>query len=315
MIAAAAAAMVGGAYATTGCCDDVGNDPAAECNAYVYSLTINVKGPFATKSVKKNGCTGYYLDNGSRTINGYMWTCCNPCEDQVNGGEAWQMTLWDKTAKTALLNGVSANGGTEEWTASYEWVVAGLGKESVTSDKFPTKVAARADLNAKVAAIDAGHAIDDAKVTFAGEKTGKAEWVDYTLAGFDFRYGKTANNYTAWGIIPVEAADIDGNYDANIGTLTSIGLYGGLNFVMTGAWNAKEYRPKSLSGTVMGEMNSVINCNDFGDIAAACDDFETWCDYALNIQYFVPVTGTIKAAYVSKLKTSLRNTVPAYDRN
>ena len=109
MIATAAIALgASGAYATEGCC---GIDPttSAECKANVYQLKMTLK-TLVPKTVTKNGCKGLYFEQGTRTIDGYIWTCCDPCG--IGGGvdqavvEPYQITLWEKAAQAGILNGV-----------------------------------------------------------------------------------------------------------------------------------------------------------------------------------------------------------------
>jgi len=104
MIAAAAAAMIGGAYATDVCTDeDVGS---WDTGCLVYDLQIKVK-TLAPKKLKckGDGCsdcgsTLYYLDNASRKFKGYIWFCNDYCWD-VN--DTPYIVLWDANTKTPVV--------------------------------------------------------------------------------------------------------------------------------------------------------------------------------------------------------------------
>ena len=91
MVAAAAAAMTAGAFATV--CDDTGYD-----SCIAYDMTLKLK----TLGAKKMTCKidggvcddvikekVYFLDNVTRTFKGYVWSCEYAC-----GGE-FNIVLWD----------------------------------------------------------------------------------------------------------------------------------------------------------------------------------------------------------------------------
>ena len=104
MIAAAAAAMIGGAYATDVCTDE---SEAGGVDCLVYDLQIKVKtlapkyGNCKTKSGCSDGCSEiYYLDNTSRTLKGYIWFCDDECWE---ADDPAHIVLWDATAKTYVV--------------------------------------------------------------------------------------------------------------------------------------------------------------------------------------------------------------------
>ena len=105
MIAAAAAAMIGGVYATDVCTDE--GDLVSHC--LVYDLQIKVKTltpKYGYCKSKANKCSQgecselYYLDNTSRTLKGYIWFCEDDCWDMDT--EAY-VVLWDAKSKTAII--------------------------------------------------------------------------------------------------------------------------------------------------------------------------------------------------------------------
>ena len=103
MIAAAAAAMVGGAFASL--CDD---EPAvAGCAVYNVKFTLKT---LDAKLFKTKGTTGdcsstpglkcVYLDNATRTIDGIIWDCDASCGTlNIN---AMKVALWEAKSKTGI---------------------------------------------------------------------------------------------------------------------------------------------------------------------------------------------------------------------
>lgn len=120
MIAAAAAAMVGGAYAAF--CDD---EPAAApetCDCFVYDVKLKVK-TLAPKAITvkeefdceddESYCIAYYK-SATRTFDGLLWNCCGACED-FEGGD-YNIVMWEKKQKQAVLGlyDAAAKGSTEQ---------------------------------------------------------------------------------------------------------------------------------------------------------------------------------------------------------
>jgi len=104
MIAAAAAAMVGGAYAKCG-----------DAACLVYDLKFNLK-TLGTKSLTCKDLCGdsraYYLDTVTRTLQGYAWSCEYDCE---NAPEL-TVAIWEPKAQLGwvLLGSdteIAVNGG------------------------------------------------------------------------------------------------------------------------------------------------------------------------------------------------------------
>ena len=103
MIAAAAAAMIGGAFAE---CSDFDG-----CIAYDLTMSLKTLGP--KKLVCKADCkkcgeedtTVAYLDNVSHSIKGVIWACdwvCD-CEEGGSGTGTWLAAIYDTTAKKAII--------------------------------------------------------------------------------------------------------------------------------------------------------------------------------------------------------------------
>jgi hypothetical protein len=106
MIAAAAAAMIGGAYATDVCTDE-GDVAGVDCLVYDLKISVKTLAPkYGACKGKKSGCSDgscseiYYLDNTSRTLKGYIWFCEDECwtiDDEPH------IVLWDTKAKTFVV--------------------------------------------------------------------------------------------------------------------------------------------------------------------------------------------------------------------
>ena len=104
MIAAAAAAMIGGAFAE---CSDFDG-----CIAYDLTMSIKTLGP--KKLVCKAECKSCgeedtivaYLDNVTQSIKGVIWACdwvCD-CEEGGSGEGTWLAAIYDTTAKKAIIS-------------------------------------------------------------------------------------------------------------------------------------------------------------------------------------------------------------------
>ena len=101
MIAAAAAAMVGGAFADL--CDDTIN---SDCGAWKVNFTLKTLVPKRTVC-KSGGCADcsdsskecvFYYEQGTRKIQGYIWGCDSNCFDD---GSDYFYTLWEPAFKFA----------------------------------------------------------------------------------------------------------------------------------------------------------------------------------------------------------------------
>ena len=305
MIAAAAIAAVTGAYATEGCC---GVDPTttAECKANVYKVKMTLK-TLVPKTIKKSGCEGLYFEQGTRTIDGYIWTCCDPCG--VEAGvpptdvQSYQITLWEKAAKAGILSGVGESN-SDGYTVTVTYEVAGVEYTKVLDGTF-----AQADVAQAV--IDFLATIPGA--TRKGVKTnlvaGNHRYVDEPLGSSwntdtDLcRFSKTANKVAVQFEVAGTGTPATG-VDATMYQLAAAGF---------GTFDKKSRAIKSVSGNVVGTLPSLDHCDDYAEVAGMCDDFETWCDYTSGVEMMVPAFGTWTAKYVKKMGT-IRSSVPVYNR-
>ena len=118
MIAAATAAMIGGAFAAAcdeaevritanGVCDDaeIGGYISENCSVWDFTITLKTLAP--KKMTCKGDCTTCgekttitYLDNATRKLTGYAWTCEEECFE--NSDEVF-VTLWEKANKTVIV--------------------------------------------------------------------------------------------------------------------------------------------------------------------------------------------------------------------
>ena len=309
MIAAAAITAVTGVYATEGCC---GVDPTttAECKANVYQVKMTLK-TLVPKTIKKSGCEGLYFEQGTRTIDGYIWTCCDPCG--VEGGvqptevQPYQITLWEKAAKVGILDGVGASVESGMYTVTVKYELSG-----VKYTKVLEKTYAQADVaQAAQDFVDSipGANLEDIVATPVAAVTG--HWDDTDLdSGLNTdtalcRFSKTANKVAVqFEVAGSGAPDSNPDVDATMYQLVAAGF---------GTFDTKSLAIKSVSGNVVGTLPSLDYCDDYADVAGLCDDFETWCDYGDPGEIMVPAFGTWTAKYVKKMGT-LRSAVPAYNR-
>ena len=322
MIATAAIALgVSGAYATEGCCGTAAKDQKT-CKANVYQVKMSLK-TLVTKKVTKNGCTGLYFDQGSRVINGYIWTCCDPCglitdESGNNVTEDYQITLWDVTAKDKILNGIGTGSGAlgDQYTVTVKYTVNGVDFED-TLDKTYAQADVAQAANDYVTAKSG--TLVSTKASKVASGTATYHWTDTDLVsllsdnasgsfdpGYDTSYSpnNAAAPFVRYGKTAEKAAMafdvVNSGYDLKV-----VGL---------GTFDKKSMALKSISGNVVGVIPSIDYCGEYAEFAGPCDDFETWCDYgdpAASIS--VPAMGTWTLKYVKKMG-SLYQAVPSYDR-
>lgn len=79
-------------------CNDV-----EESQCYLWDVSLNLKtlGPKSAKCGSRSVCGDeadptYYLDNTTRKIKGYIWSCEYSCD-------TWNIVLWDEKNKVALI--------------------------------------------------------------------------------------------------------------------------------------------------------------------------------------------------------------------
>lgn len=312
MIATAAIALgVSGAYATEGCCGTAASE-SETCKANVYEVKMSLK-TLVTKKVTKSGCVGYYYDQGTRTINGYIWTCCDPCGDPSLPLEDYQITLWEKAASVGIINGVGKGTGSNEaeYTVVVEYTLDGITyKDDLTGTYKQANIVSAAQ--AYVANIAGAAYVNAIPTKVNGSST--IAWVDNDLEtnlNTDitdpmFRFGKTAEKVAVqFDIVGVGAPNSNPNVDVTKYAFYAAGF---------GTFDKKSMVAKSVTGSVVGTVPTLDLCGDYGALTTVCDDtFETWCDYS-GMEYQVPAYGTWTAKYVKKMSKSLYNTVPSYDR-
>lgn len=310
MIAAAAIAAVTGSYATEGCC---GVDPTTteECKANVYQVKMTLK-TLVPKTIKKSGCEGLYFEQGTRTIDGYIWTCCDPCG--VEGGvppanvQDYQITLWEKAAKVGILDGVGASVKSGEYTVTVKYELSGVKYTKVLEGTF-----AQADVaQAAQDFVDTipGANLEDVVATPVAAVTG--HWED-TLLESNLntesalcRFSKTANKVAVqFEVAGSGAPDSNPDVDAAKYQLVAAGF---------GTFDKKSRAIKSVSGNVVGTLPALDHCEEYADVLGLCAEFETWCDVAdPGYGITVPAFGTWTAKYVKKMGT-LKSSVPVYNR-
>lgn len=106
MVAAAAAAMTAGAFA--GACDDTDIGATTfDCMVYDVQLKLKTLVPAKANCYSKDSCGEktacdevYYLKDGTRKINGYMWLCDDLCWDT---DDDVRIVLFDKAAKLPVI--------------------------------------------------------------------------------------------------------------------------------------------------------------------------------------------------------------------
>lgn len=99
MIAAATAAMVGGAFASL--CEEELNTPAFEKGCAVWNVKVTVKTLGPKKAACKYACddddVSYYFENATRKFDGILFQCESECDLS-----AAKLALWEAKAKTAI---------------------------------------------------------------------------------------------------------------------------------------------------------------------------------------------------------------------
>ena len=322
MIATAAIALgTSGVYATEGCCG-VAASESETCKANVYEVKMSLK-TLVTKKVTKNGCVGYYMDQGTRTINGYIWTCCDPCAN-LDNTEDYQITLWEKAAQVGIINGVGTGSASSDtkYTVSFQYTVgAGTTKFDQTLDGTFTDSQVDQAVTDWIVKENTGKSATEQKTYVANSTkatkvsaTTSVAWADDDLAcNFNatlsdpmFRFGKTAEKVAVqFDVAGSGAPNSNVNVDATKYVFYAAGF---------GTFDKKSMVAKSASGSVVGTLPSLELCDEYGALTYVCDDtFETWCDYT-GSEYQVPAYGTWTAKYVKKMSKSLRDTVPSYNR-
>ena len=242
MIAAAFAAMVGGASADV--CD---NTSGSDCWVYDVKVTMKTLGP---KRIKGKDCYGAadkdsnveYLVNTTRKFSGIAWACEGACEMPTEDG--LDFVMWEPARKvnvTEPLKWVEIKKGDVLVPEHDEIVDDGNG--NVTTNHVPVKIATDADV----------------------KKGWEADTLSFDIAD---RYDKKANKVEAyWSFENLKNTFTtpDGDFDGD-GKIFAAGF---------GKFDVKNSRIASISGNAVGTISPTMKCNA-PVVCDLCTEFEDW---------------------------------------
>ena len=246
MIAAAFAAMVGGASADV--CD---NNPASDPDCWVYDVKVTMKtlGPKQIKSSSKDcyggaGDTDYveYLVNTTRKFQGIAWACEGACEMPTE--EGLNFVMWEPARKvnvTEPLKWVDIKVGDILVPEHDEVVVDGNG--NVTTNTIPAVIATANDV----------------------KKGWEADTLSFEIAD---RYDKKADKVEAYWFFDELQNTVttpDGDFDGE-GEIIAAGF---------GKFDVKYGRIASISGNAVGTITPTMKC-DAPVLCDLCTEFEDW---------------------------------------
>lgn len=243
MIAAAFAAMVGGASAD-GVCD---NTSGSDCWVYDVKVTMKTLGP---KRIKGKDCYGAankdsnveYLVNTTRKFQGIAWACEGACEMPTEDG--LNFVMWEPARKvnvTEPLKWVEIKKG--DVLAPEHDEVVDDGNGNVTTNRTPAVIATDADV----------------------KKGWKADTLSFEIAD---RYDKKANKVEAyWSFDELQntVTTPDGDFDGE-GKIIAAGF---------GKFDVKYGRIASISGNAVGTITPTMKCNA-PVLCDLCTEFEDW---------------------------------------
>lgn len=241
MIAAAFAAMVGGASANV--CD---NNPTSGPDCWVYDVKVTMKtlGPKQIKSTSKDcynnaGDTEYveYLVNTTRKFQGIAWACEGACEMPTEDG--LNFVMWEPARKVNV-------------TEPLKWVEIKVGdvlepeRDDVSPDGTTTN---------RIPAVIAKEA----------KKGWEADTLSFEIAD---RYDKKADKVEAYwffdelqNTVTTSDGDLDGE-----GEIIAAGF---------GKFDIKNGRIASISGNAVGTITPTMKCNA-PVLCDLCTEFEDW---------------------------------------
>lgn len=309
MIAAAAAAMIGGASAAPvaagsvckGCEGWVVVNPSiivpeimevATIPGHVWDITIKastlvkkgMKCPSdcAVCGVDNSAC---YYENGKRTINGVAWTCYEPCttadydgdavQENNDNGAAPQMLFWD--AKTKVSFGYVK---IDYLTKVVDGVTYYSGVPTIEN----------------VTLTQSAYLGDDNNVP----------------AGEAFRYGKKADK-AAWGF-DYEGTSWKTSDSGNTAFLKTAGVALGTIKIYKGNEKAgimDNIVINKATGAAIGKISSCL-CDEYAVVLPVCyEDFTSWCEDFGDELAEVPFYGTLTVKYNESKSKKLRTT-PLY---
>ena len=242
MIAAAFAAMVGGASADV--CD---NTSGSDCWVYDVKVTMKTLGP---KRIKGKDCYGAadkysnveYLVNTTRKFSGIAWACEGACEMPTEDG--LDFVMWEPARKvnvTEPLKWVEIKKG-DVLVPEHDEVVDD-GNGNVTTNHVPAKIATDADV----------------------KKGWEADTLSFDIAD---RYDKKANKVEAyWSFENLKNTftTSDGDFDGE-GKIFAAGF---------GKFDVKNSRIASISGNAVGTISPTMKCNA-PVVCDLCTEFEDW---------------------------------------
>lgn len=247
MIAAAFAAMVGGASADV--CD---NNPASGPDCWVYDVKVTMKtlGPKQIKSSSKDchgaaGDTSYveYLVNTTRKFQGIAWACEGACEMPTDDG--LNFVMWEPARKVNV-------------TEPLKWVEIKVGD----------KIGEKPDLD-NLVTNDDGTVTTNMIPVYATAADVKKGWEADTLS-FEIadRYDKKANKVEAYWFFDELQNTVttpDGDFDGE-GEIIAAGF---------GKFDVKYGRIASISGNAVGTITPTMKC-DAPVLCDLCTEFEDW---------------------------------------
>ena len=242
MIAAAFAAMVGGASADV--CD---NTSGSDCWVYDVKVTMKTLGP---KRIKGKDCYGAadkdsnveYLVNTTRKFSGIAWACEGACEMPTE--DDLDFVMWEPARKvnvTEPLKWVEIKKG-DVLVPEHDEVVDD-GNGNVTTNHVPAKIATDADV----------------------KKGWEADTLSFDIAD---RYDKKANKVEAyWSFENLKNTftTSDGDFDGD-GKIFAAGF---------GKFDVKNSRIASISGNAVGTISPTMKCNA-PVVCDLCTEFEDW---------------------------------------
>ena len=286
MIAAATAAMIGGAFAAAcdeaeiritpnGVCDDaeIGGYIAEDCRVWDFAITLKTLAP--KKMTCKGDCTTCgekttitYLDTATRKFTGYAWTCTDECFDS---SDEIYVTLWEKATKSPIV---------PMW---YNWV-------------DPVKRIATQDPDTFVDLSLFRYGKKATKVAAYWELEGDDDLCPFVLAGAGLNGSGQKKLFFTDDILDEEPAD---NCYGLL--LKSISGYA------VGAWPVSPAYKESCFGIYVYPIMKV----------GMCDCFSTWCDAddEFDDGDKIPAYGSWSLKYNKKLSTkgaSMLTLVPSY---
>lgn len=244
MIAAAFAAMVGGASAD-GVCD---NTSGSDCWVYDVKVTMKTLGP---KLIKGKDCYGAadkdsnveYLVNTTRKFQGIAWACEGACEMPTEDG--LNFVMWEPARKVNV-------------TEPLKWVDIKVGD----------KIGEKPDLDHLVPNAD-GTVTTNMIPVYATAADVKKGWEADTLS-FEIadRYDKKANKVEAYWFfddLQNTVTTSDGDFDGE-GKIFAAGF---------GKFDVKYGRIASISGNAVGTITPTMKCTA-PVLCDLCTEFVDW---------------------------------------